>query len=159
MENRGGVDKDMQDAETGIVPENIRIHRKADSWEEAIRVAAEPLIVASSIIPTYVTSMIESVQRLGPYIVLMPGFALAHAQPNVQSVRKNDISLAVFDDPIEFHSKKGPVYVVMCLACTDHTSHIKRLQGVAEILLDKERIVDDMRACRDSKELSDLLHG
>ena len=82
---------------------------------------------------------------------------LEHAQPDVRSVRKNDISLAVFDYPVEFHSNKGPVYVVMCLACTDHTSHINRLQGVAEVLLDRERIVDDMRACRDSKELSSLL--
>ena len=98
--------------------------------------------------------MISSVETLGPYIVIMPQFALAHAAP-CEYVKKSDISIATFKNDIEFHCDNDPVRIVMCLACTDKTSHIEMLQSVATILMDEE-IVAKMVACTSKEELYSL---
>ena len=42
--------------------------------------AAQPLLKNGSVTKQYVEAMVQSVLDAGPYIVLMPGFALAHAR-------------------------------------------------------------------------------
>lgn len=140
-----------------IARDNIRIGMRAGSWQEAIRVAAEPLVERGSIEPVYVERMIDSVNTLGPYIVMMPKFALAHAAPG-EDVRESDLSLAVFSDDIEFHCDNDPVRIVMCLACVDREAHIARLQGIAEKLLD-ESFVGQMLACTSEQQLYDLMNA
>ena len=133
---------------------NILIGQTAATWQEAIQTAAAPLVTNKSITEEYIHQMIESVDKLGPYIVLMPGFALAHASPG-SSVLHTDISISTFKEPIDFHSENGPVSVVMCLACTDRTSHIKQLQGIAEKLMESNSI-DKIEACKNKEELYSL---
>ena len=133
---------------------NILIGQTAATWQEAIQTAAAPLVTNKSITEEYIHQMIESVDKLGPYIVLMPGFALAHASPG-SSVLHTDISIATFKEPIDFFSENGPVSVVMCLACTDRTSHIKQLQGIAEKLMESNSI-DKIEACKNKEELYSL---
>ena len=60
---------------------HVQIHVHADDWEDAIRKAGNVLVTAGSIDTSYIEHMIQSVKTLGPYIVIMPGFALAHAAP------------------------------------------------------------------------------
>ena len=68
--------------------DNIRIGLKANTWEDAIRQASEPLSLGQgAILGGYIDSMIDSVKELGPYIILMPGFALAHAAPSPEVLR------------------------------------------------------------------------
>ena len=66
---------------TGIKLQNIQIGLEAKDWKEAIRIASVPLVKCGSIEEPYVENMISSVETLGPYIVIMPQFALAHAAP------------------------------------------------------------------------------
>ena len=133
---------------------NILIGQTAATWQEAIQTAAAPLVANKSITEEYIHQMIESVDKLGPYIVLMPGFALAHASPG-NFVLHTDISIATFREPIDFHSENGPVSVVMCLACTDRTSHIEQLQVIAEKLMESSSI-DKIAACKNKEELFSL---
>ena len=111
---------------------NILIGQTAATWQEAIQTAAAPLVTNKSITEEYIHQMIESVDKLGPYI-----------------------SIATFKEPIDFHSENGPVSVVMCLACTDRTSHIKQLQGIAEKLMESNSI-DKIEACKNKEELYSL---
>ncbi|OUN24634.1 PTS sugar transporter subunit IIA [Pseudoflavonifractor sp. An85] len=134
--------------------DHILIGQTASTWEEAIRTAATPLVDSHSITPEYVRQMIQSVETYGPYIVLMPGFALAHASPG-SDVLHSDISIATFQPPVDFHSENGPVSVVMCLACTDRTSHIDRLQSIASTLMDADSI-RRIAACKNKEELYSL---
>lgn len=117
---------------------HIRIKEKAADWEEAIRKAGAVLVEAGSIRPAYVEKMIQSVRELGPYIVIMPGFALAHAAP-CEEVLKSDVALITLETPVEFGSPNDPVSVVLCLGCTDSTSHLDTLSGIAETLLAEEK--------------------
>lgn len=140
-----------------IARDCVRVGLHADSWQDAIRLVAAPLVERGSIEASYVDRMIESVNELGPYIVLMPGFALAHAAPG-DDVHVSDLSVALFDGEVFFGSDNDPVRVVMCLACVDRESHIARLQGVAEKLLD-ETFVERMVACSSGQELYELVNA
>ena len=140
-----------------IARDCVRTGVRAGSWQDAIRRAAAPLVERGSIEGGYVERMISSVVELGPYIVLMPGFALAHAAPG-DDVHASDLSVALFDDEVFFGSDNDPVRVVMCLACVDRESHIARLQAVAEKLLD-DTFVARMIACSSDQELYELVNA
>lgn len=140
-----------------IARDCVRVGVRADSWQDAIRLAAAPLVESGSIETSYVDRMIESVNELGPYIVLMPGFALAHAAPG-DDVNVSDLSVALLADEVTFGCDNDPVRVVMCLACTDRESHIARLQGIAEKLMD-ETFVERMVACSSDQELYELVNA
>lgn len=140
-----------------IARDCVRTGVRAGTWQDAIRLAAAPLVERGSIEESYVDRMISSVDELGPYIVLMPGFALAHAAPG-EDVRVSDLSVALFDDEIFFGSDNDPVRVVMCLACVDRESHIARLQTVAEKLLD-DTFVGRMVACASEQQLYELVNA
>ena len=140
-----------------IARDCVRTGVHARTWQDAIRLAAAPLVERGSIEGSYVERMIESVNELGPYIVLMPGFALAHAAPG-EDVHVSDLSVALLDEGVSFGSDNDPVRVVMCLACVDRESHIARLQAVAEKLLD-DTFVERMVACGSDQELYELVNA
>lgn len=136
--------------------ENIRVNQKASDWEDAIRIAGNLLVECGSITPEYIDNMIQNVHELGPYIVLMPQFALAHAAP-CEAVKKSDMSIITLQDEVDFHSDNGPVQIVLCLACTDQESHIERLQSIAVKLM-MDDMIDKICACQDAEELYHLLN-
>ena len=140
-----------------IALESIQLGVHADSWEDSIRVAAEPLVASGSIDRSYVSRMIESVNNLGPYIVIMPGLALAHAAPG-EGVTVGGLSIARFDSDVEFHCDHDPVRIVMCLACTDSESHVARLQRIAEKLLD-DGFLDSLMSAKSPEDMYALLNG
>lgn len=117
-----------------IKASNIRVREKAADWEEAIRKAGAVLLSAGSITADYIENMVQSVRELGPYIVIMPGLALAHAAP-CEAVIKSDVALITLESPVCFGSANDPVSVVLCLGCTDKTSHLDSLSQLAGMLL------------------------
>ena len=112
---------------------------------------------AGSIKPGYIDKMIRSVKELGPYIVIMPGFALAHAAP-CEDVIKSDIALITLKNPVCFESPNDPVSVVLCLGCTDSSSHLDMLSAIAELLMEEERIPEIAKA-GSTKEVIEVLTG
>lgn len=114
----------------------IRFGVSASNYSEAITAAGELLVAKGFVKPSYVSAMIRVVEELGPYIVLVDGFALAHAAPG-EDVVENAISVAVLENPVDFGSGKM-VKVVFALAAKDHSSHIDSLGALAELLADVE---------------------
>ena len=94
---------------------------KAETWQQAVEAAGQILVDQGSITPQYIENMIRAVNDLGPYMVLMPHFALAHAAP-CPAVLHDDMSLIILDEPVSFGSPNDPVKVILCLACTDKES-------------------------------------
>lgn len=131
--------------------ENIDINIEASDWQDAIRKAGALLEKCGSIKNAYIENMIESVKTLGPYIVLMPGFALGHSEP-CPEVIKSDLSLITLKNPINFGSNNDPVKVVMCLACVDKESHMAGIQKVAMKLM-QDNAIYNMLACKTKEEL------
>lgn len=108
---------------------------RVDSWEDAIRIASEPLLRDQSIEMEYVEQMIESVNENGPYIVLMDYFALPHAKAGI-GVNELSMSLLKLENPVDLKGNQVKVFLV--LAAIDNKSHLKALKKVSEKLANQE---------------------
>lgn len=139
-----------------IKKENIKTNVDASDWKDAIRKAGQLLLDARSIKQEYIENMIKSVEKLGPYIVLMPGFALGHSEP-CPEVIKTDLSLITLTNPVDFGSVNDPVKVVMCLACVDKESHMSTIQTIAMKLM-ADNAIEDMMNCKTVDELYDFIN-
>ena len=107
------------------------------SWEEAIQTAATPLLQRGSIENAYINAMIQNVKDLGPYILLMPGFAMPHARPE-NGVNQMGVSVLINEKEVEFDAdKKATVFFV--LAATDNSSHLGVLAELSTLLSDEEK--------------------
>ena len=65
--------------------EAIVLGARADDWRGAVRLAGDALVASGVTTDEYTQEMIETVETLGPYIVIAPGFALAHSRPSRRS--------------------------------------------------------------------------
>ncbi len=129
----------------------------SNDWKHAIYLSGELLLRTGDITEAYIDAMISSVDELGPYIVISPGFALAHAQPS-ETVLHNSISLISLATPVEFHSKNDPVRIVMCIACRDRNAHMASLQRVAKQLL-TPGIIENLSKAKTKEELYELINA
>ena len=110
------------------------------------------LVEQESIEERYITAMIDAVKTLGPYIVIAPGIAIAHARPE-DGAKKIGISLVRLKPPVEFGSKNNdPVDLVFGLSALDHDSHIDVLRDLAGILQNKE-IIEVVRLSNSIEEI------
>ncbi|MEG0367146.1 MAG: PTS sugar transporter subunit IIA [Coprobacillus sp.] len=139
-----------------ISKDNIQLSVDVNTWEESIEAAGYLLIKTNKITHDYVESMINSVHEMGPYMVLMPGFALVHAAPS-SAVHESAISLITIKNPVSFNSPNDPVKVVLCLACIDKTSHMDNLQVIAEKLM-VDNMVEQIYNCKTTEELYQLIN-
>lgn len=137
--------------------ENIAVNQYAKNWEEAIHISGDLLVNCGSITDKYVKNMIDSVYNLGPYMVIMPRLALAHAAP-CKEVINSDISIVTFKNEVFFNSENDPVKIVICLACIDKKAHIGRLKQIAEKLME-DNIIDKICSCANVEELYELING
>lgn len=140
-----------------IEKNDIQVGLHASDYREAILLASEPLIKEGKITKRYAEMMIESLETLGPYIVLMPGFALAHSAP-CEEVKENCLSIAIFDEGIDFKSEKGLVRVVMVLASTDGESHVEKLSKIASKLMNDDDFITKLVDCGNMEEVYNLLN-
>jgi PTS system ascorbate-specific IIA component len=134
----------------------IRVGVPAKNWTEAIEAAGELLVDAGHVKPEYVQAMTQVVEELGPYIVLIDGFALAHAAPG-EVVLENSISFVVLESEVDFGSAKL-VKCVFAMAAKDHESHIDSLGRLAELLSD-EQTRNSLLNATDSAHIGRLLTG
>ena len=62
-----------------LAESSIDLSGRATTWEEAIRRAGQLLEKSGTVDSAYTDAMVKSVEDNGPYIVVAPGFAFAHA--------------------------------------------------------------------------------
>ena len=120
--------------------DSIIIKESVADRNQAISISGELLVASQKVLPRYIQSMLDAVEKFGPYIVIAPGVALAHAKPG-DGVLATGLSLLVLREPIEFkHSQNDPVQLVFGLAATDHDSHIDLMAELAGFLSDLKQI-------------------
>lgn len=108
----------------------IVLHARAHDWRDAVRLAGDALVDSGCTTAEYTEAMIRMVDDHGPYIVIAPGLALAHARPGPE-VRCDGLSIVTLAEPVEFgHAHNDPVRVVIGLAGVAADAH---LQAVAEL--------------------------
>jgi mannitol/fructose-specific phosphotransferase system IIA component (Ntr-type) len=127
-----------------ITSDTIQLHGKVTDWEEAIRLAAKPLVDNGSVEPRYVEAMVESIYELGSYVVIAPQVAIPHARPE-QGVNQLSMSFLKLDKAVLFPQDK-PVHLLFVLAASDNESHLRALAQLSEMLGREEEIQSLIRA-------------
>jgi mannitol/fructose-specific phosphotransferase system IIA component (Ntr-type) len=80
---------------------------------------------------------VQAVHDMGPYMVLAPGIALAHARPQ-DGMLRSGMSIINLAEPVEFGSEANdPVYLVISFGGVDNVSHLKMLRTLAMFLMIK----------------------
>lgn len=134
----------------------VRLKVEARDWEDAITKAGELLVAQKSIEPAYIENMITAIHDLGPYIVIMPHVAFAHARPD-ETVNESCMSLITLKDPVNFGSEANdPVSVVFAFAAETGASHMRALQDLAKFLSKPENLTFLME-CEDKDLALDKL--
>ncbi|MTV21550.1 PTS sugar transporter subunit IIA [Staphylococcus delphini] len=118
-----------------LTEDKINVRECVASWEEAIKEASQPLVDQAYFSQSYVDAMIDSVYRHGPYIVIAPEIAIAHARPN-GNVNKVGVSLLKLNQHINFGKKSHYASLVFVFSAVDTHSHLDILQSLARILGD-----------------------
>lgn len=142
------------DLEGGVLRAHAR--QPATDWRDAIHLACAPLLEAGAITDDYPRRCIEMVEEHGPYIVLAPGIALAHARPE-DGVLDLGVAAVTLAEPVDFdHPDNDPVDLVFAFGSPDDDQHVGLLSSLARHLTaglaDRLRAADDDRAALDVLE-------
>ena len=124
------------------------------TWQDAVHLAAQPLLAHGYIEESYIQAMIASIKETGPYIVLAPKVAVPHASPDA-GVHQLGISLLQVKEPVDFSENDDAdkkVQLIFVLAAVDSTAHLRALQELA-LILDDEEAIDSLIAASDPREI------
>jgi len=125
------------------LPESaIVIGADATSWRDAVTIAGEALAASGAARPGYAQEMIRMIEEHGPYVVIAPGLALAHARPG-PDVITDGLAIVTLSEPVRFgHPHNDPVRVVLGLAITDPGTHLGAVADLANVFNDSSAIAD-----------------
>lgn len=123
------------------LPEDaILLRAHANDWRHAVTMSGDALVASGATTHAYTDAMIAAIEELGPYIVIAPGLALAHARPS-EAVLRTGLSWVGLAEPVEFgHATNDPVTLVVGLAATDHDGHLDIMSSLAGALADPARV-------------------
>ncbi|MGC4379251.1 BglG family transcription antiterminator [Fictibacillus sp. Mic-4] len=135
--------------------ETIQIIEQLSDWEEAIRVAAHPLLKKGAIDTSYIDAMIENVKTVGPYVVIGPEVAIPHARPEM-GVNQVGMSFLKLNKPVYFlNDEKHPVRLLFCIAAIDNKTHLKALSQLTKLLSEKANI-ERLKELESIEKISEL---
>ncbi|MBC7517747.1 MAG: PTS sugar transporter subunit IIA [Microbacteriaceae bacterium] len=123
-----------------LTPASIVIGATAVDWRDAVRISGAALTAVGSAKPGYALEMIRMIENHGPYVVIAPGLALAHARPGPE-VLADGLAIVTLKNPVPFgHPHNDPVRVVLALAITSIEGHLESIAELANIFNDEKTI-------------------
>lgn len=126
-------------------------------WQQAIKLAAEPLLSNKTIEKGYVSEILNVVKSEGPYINIGPKIALAHSRPT-GNVHKIGLSILKTNHSINLVNNDHPVNLWFVLAAVDNNSHLAVIKELMELLTDKTAVADMLNATNESEILKIIAH-
>lgn len=127
------------------------------AWEDAIKKAAAPLLKNKSIEDKYVDAMINSVNENGPYINIGEGIALAHSRPK-NGVNKIAVSLLKTHPAVNLVNEEHKINLWFVLSAVDNNSHLKVIQQLTKLLINKENI-ENMLSAKSVDEIINIINS
>ncbi|MCD5324226.1 MULTISPECIES: BglG family transcription antiterminator [Pontibacillus] len=137
-----------------LTSETIQFEPSVPSWEDAITKASQPLLATGKIEQRYVDAMIDTVNELGPYIVIAPKIAIPHARPEA-GVEQLGMSLLKVDEPVAFSDQeKHKANLIIVLAAIDNETHLTALSQLTTMLSEPENMEQLLNASTTEDVLS-----
>jgi PTS system ascorbate-specific IIA component len=116
--------------------EAIVIGSAASDWRTAVRAAGAALTASGAAKPGYADAMVRMIDEHGPYVVIAPGLALAHARPD-DHVLTGGLAVVTLASPVAFgHPHNDPVSVVLGLAVDSVGGHLESIADLANVFND-----------------------
>ena len=114
-------------------PNSIAHHVEVTDWEGALSKAVALLEADRRVTTEYLEEVLVANQMLGPYFVVAPGIAIAHAAPGV-GVLETGMALLRLEEPVVSGSNNDPVRLVFAFCAVDSDSHIELLASFAQVM-------------------------
>ncbi|ROR29961.1 PTS system IIA component (L-Asc family) [Curtobacterium sp. JUb34] len=109
----------------------------APTWRDAMRLAGGALVASGAATDEYTDAMVGMVEEHGPYIVISPGLAFAHARPG-GAVLRDGLAVVTLAWPVAFgHPHNDPVRVVLGLAVAGVGTHLESIGEIANLFNDE----------------------
>lgn len=139
---------------TEMIQERIQFAEKTDNWQDAIRMTMEPLLKEGFITQQYIDATIESVIKNGPYIIIIPGFAMPHTRPE-NGALKTGMAFLKLEKPAVFPDG-SEVNLFLALAAGDSNAHLDAMAELTDILIDEE-LMEQLFQAKEVEEIKAVL--
>lgn len=138
-----------------FAPGDIGIFEGQFDWPGAVRACGGLLLRSGAAGPEYIENMVRAVETLGPYIVVVPHIALAHAAPG-PGVFRDGLCLCLFREPVIFGSENDPVHIVIGMCAASKDGHLAQFEPLADIL-DDPGLCGALLSCGSAGEIYEYL--
>ena len=132
-----------------LTPSKITMKKEVGSWEEAIRIAAQPILESGHIRPEYIEAIINQGEK-DPYIVIAPNLAIPHAAPE-EGVNDVSMSLLKLEKGIKFAGSYS-INLIVIIAAKDKQQHFRALMQLMKFAGSEE----DREAMIKSQSIEDI---
>jgi PTS system ascorbate-specific IIA component len=118
----------------------IELQATASDWRAAVELAGACLSRSGAAEAGYADEMIRMIDEHGPYVVIAPGLALAHARPGPEVLR-DGLAAVTLATPVDFgHPHNDPVQVVLALAVHSPEHHLGMVAELANRFNDSDAV-------------------
>jgi len=141
-----------------LTADAIELRADAADWRAAVAVAGRVLSRIGAATDAYGAEMVRMIDEHGPYVVIAPGLALAHARPGPE-VRADGLAIVTLATPVSFgHPHNDPVSVVLGLAIATADEHLAAVAELANVFNDSSAIVD-LAAATTAAEVLEIMRA
>lgn len=135
----------------------IKIVQEPVNWKKAIRLGVELLEQDGACTLELADKIYESVTEHGPYFIIMPQVALAHAAPG-SYIKKPQLSLIKFDNEVKFSEKPShSISLLFTLSAIDGESHMGILMKFSEMFVNDPNLVNKIKDAKTVDEIYQLV--
>lgn len=141
-----------------IEKNRICFHQGFDTWEQSVAAACQPLIEDGSISDEYIESIISSINKFGPYVVIAPNICIPHAQAGGPGVYKSSISMMVTQEAVAFEpgNSERDARLFFVLAANDPQEHLNNLVKLVDMLSD-DLLVEKLLNVKNLEDLKQFI--
>lgn len=123
-----------------LTEENVKTNVEVSCWQEAATFTGNMLVESGKVNSEFVKSIVEVVNKYGPYMILVPKVCFFHGEPG-PNVKEPCLALSVFKNPVYFKEfDNQQINCSFAFGAVDKDSHMEMIMNVAKILQDEEFI-------------------
>ena len=131
-------------------------HKGFKKWEDAVEASCKPLIDEGVIEKQYVNSIIDSVNKYGPYIVIAPNICIPHAQEG-EGVNEKAICFMRTEESVHFSDDpEQDARLFFVLASTNNEQHMSNLVNMVALIEDS-KVVEKLLSANCVEDLKSIL--
>jgi PTS system ascorbate-specific IIA component len=136
-------------------PGSIVTQDKSPSFADAVSQSVLLLVESGKAKLSYVDEVSESLKALGPYFVIAPGLALAHAKPS-NSVSAPGMALLRLDEPVMSGSANDPVSLIFSFCSPNASEHMEMLGDFGQ-LMSTDKVMNSLLNASALSVIEDIL--